>query len=141
MTTKNDRVWKEPELAKTFLENVRGAIPMASDQIDTMLRIIEAAAPHLKRFFDIGCGGGILGGAILERYPDAKGVFYDLSESMINSAKIRLKDTVRQPEFVVGDFQYSRWTDSVRPFGPFDAVVSGFSIHHQTDERKKGPYK
>jgi len=32
------------------------------------------------------------------------------------------------------------WVDAVRPFAPFDAVVSGYSIHHQPDQRKREVY-
>ena len=35
--------WHPPDLAAKFLQNVRGSIPLTIEQIDMMLRIIDAA--------------------------------------------------------------------------------------------------
>ena len=40
---RNDQVWKTEAVSNSFLEGVRGAIPLASEQIDVMLRIIRMA--------------------------------------------------------------------------------------------------
>ncbi len=42
--TKNDTVWQGADLAVTYLEGVRGAIPLTAEQIALMLRVIGAAA-------------------------------------------------------------------------------------------------
>lgn len=35
------QAWKTPELANKFLSGVRGAIPLANEQIEVMIRLIK----------------------------------------------------------------------------------------------------
>ncbi len=130
-------VWKNEELSKVFLEQVRGAVPFAAEQVEIMLRIIGTAAPRVRTFLDLGCGDGILGRSILSNCPAAKGVFVDFSETMISAAK---RKSGPNCEFVTADFGQAEWTEAVRNRGPFDVVVSGFAIHHQPDTRKRELY-
>lgn len=138
---RTDEIWKTEELSKTFIESVRGAIPLAAEQIDVMLRVIKATQPKVETFLDLGCGDGILGRAILQHYPEAKGVFLDFSESMLQAAKSHFKNTSANLEFVAQDFGEKQWVNSISEISPFDVIVSGFAIHHQPDERKKEIYQ
>jgi tRNA (cmo5U34)-methyltransferase len=135
-----DDIWKSAALAKTFLSGVRGAMPLASEQIEVMLRIISMAQPQLENFLDLGCGDGILGRAILAKYPQAKGVFLDFSEPMLEAAKIQVQDESTH-QFLLADFGNPEWTEALKADAPFDAIVSGFAIHHQPDDRKKEIYR
>ena len=38
------------------------------------------------------------------------------------------------------DFSSPAWTEAASAHAPFDLAVSGFAIHHQPDERKRGIY-
>lgn len=134
-----DRVWMNEGLSRLFLDNVRGAIPFAGAQIEAMMRVIEAALPEVVSFIDLGCGDGILGRAILERYPSAQGSFIDFSETMLNEAKKRYTGQGKA-EFIVSDFGKSRWVEDVKEGAPLNVIVSGYAIHHQPDERKKQLY-
>ena len=132
-------VWQRPDLAKLFLEDVRGGIPLAAEQIDVLLRIVRAAAPKIERLLDLGCGDGILGRTVMAEYPRAAGVFVDFSPSMIEAA--RQKADGRQAVFVIEDLATNRWTQSVADYVPFDLVVSGLAIHHLPDHRKRELYR
>jgi tRNA (cmo5U34)-methyltransferase len=138
---RNDVIWKSAEVSKDFLEGMRGAIPLAAEQIDVMLRVIDAAQPQLGNFLDLGCGDGVLAQAILTQHPDAKGVLLDFSEPMIEAAQIKLARQAANLTFLVEDYGSPEWVEAVRPFAPFDAIVSGFSIHHQPDARKREVYE
>lgn len=135
------KVWESEELAANFLAGVRGAVPLAGEQIDVLLRLLRLAQPQLGAFLDLGCGDGILGKAIYRAYPDARGVFLDLSETMLQAAKESLADAKQQPLFILEDFGCPQWVDAVKNEAPFDAIVSGFAIHHQPDERKLEIYR
>jgi tRNA (cmo5U34)-methyltransferase len=38
------------------------------------------------------------------------------------------------------DYGLASWTQPVEPWRPYDAIVSGYSIHHQPDTRKREIY-
>jgi tRNA (cmo5U34)-methyltransferase len=135
-----DQVWKAEELGKRYLEGVRGAIPWAQEQIDLLLRIATQAQPRVKRVLDLGCGDGILGRAVLARYPEAAGVFVDFSDTMLAAAREKMPARANAT-FLCQDYGKAAWVESVGRHAPFDLIVSGFSIHHQPDTRKKVIYK
>jgi len=137
---RNDTVWQSANVAQEFLEGMRGAIPLANEQLDVMLRVIRAAQPELKNFLDIGCGDGVLGRAILATYPNAQGVLLDFSEPMIEAARSKLAANGQPAKLLVQDYGSADWVKTIQADAPFDAIVSGFSIHHQPDIRKKELY-
>lgn len=136
-----DRAWQSSELANLYLDNIRGAIPLAAEQIEVMLRIANTRSAPVARFLDLGCGDGVLGLALLSRYPYAQGVFVDFSAAMLEACRHRLDE--RKVEALVLELDYGRtgWDAAVTCRGPFDAIVSGFSIHHQPDPRKRALYR
>jgi tRNA (cmo5U34)-methyltransferase len=138
---RQDTVWKSPEVVKTFLTGVRGALPLAREQIDVMLRLLAASGRPVERFLDLGCGDGILGAAVLEAFPKAHGVLADFSPAMLDAAKKRLAAHAARLRFVEIDYVQPDWVEVVNVGGPFDAIVSGFSIHHQPDDRKRLIYR
>ena len=135
------KVWKTQALAEHYLEGVRAALPLAAEQIDLMLRLAQAACPTVERFLDLGCGDGILGHTMLGQYPQAKGVFLDFSEPMLEAAQKRLASFSDQVTLIAQDYGNPTWVRHIQNSEPFDLIISGFSIHHQTDERKQSIYR
>ncbi len=140
MAAITDEVWKSSSLAAVYLEGIRGAIPLAQEQLDVMVRLLAGLDRPLRRFLDIGCGDGILAAAILNRFPEATGLLIDFSQPMLDAAQTRLVRYGDAAQVVNVDYGESKWTKSVAPNGPYDAIVSGFSIHHQEDTRKQEIY-
>jgi SAM-dependent methyltransferase len=106
-----------------------------------MLRLIAAHGPTVRHFLDLGCGDGILGAMILERYPTASGVLVDFAEPMLRIAGERLHDYTPNLHFLNLDYGDPRWIEVVRRHAPFDVIVSGYSIHHQPDRHKQRVYR
>ncbi len=131
-------VWQQQALAELFLDNVRGGIPLATEQIDALLRVIRHGTANVDRLLDLGCGDGILARAVLAQYPQATAVLLDFSEHMIEAAKQKTDN--QRASFVVQDLARADWTRSVSGDAPFDVVLSGFAIHHLPDERKRELY-
>lgn len=133
--------WQTENLAKTYLEGVRGAIPFAQEQIEVLLRIIKFFKPELNSFLDLGCGDGVLGKTLLANWPGSKGIFMDYSEPMLKAAEINCQQFKNQTLYIVQDFGNVDWLDKISKELPLDVVISGFSIHHQRDENKKRLYR
>ena len=138
---KKDTVWKDQTLVKNYLSGVRGAIPMANEQIDMMLRVISTLKPDgVKNFIDLGCGDGVLAEQILHAYPHAQGTLIDFSAGMLSAAEERMADFTDHLTLIELDYGDPTWTESVKDQS-YDLIVSGFSIHHQPDWRKHEIYR
>src|ERR1700693_3984101 len=120
----------EPFSGRGLSEGVRGAIPLAQEQIDILLRLITACGEPIRTFLDLGCGDGVLAAAIFQRYPQAQGVLVDFSAPMLEAARNRFADQNVSVRFANLDYGLESWARSVDEFGPFDTIVSGYSIHH-----------
>ena len=134
-----DEVWKLPAIVNRFL-SYRAAIPLAQEQIGVMMSILKTRAA-CENFLDLGCGDGILGATLLGEYPSAHGVFVDFSEPMLEQAREQLKEYADQLVFENLDYGDPAWIKKMQAYGPFDAIVSGYSIHHQPDIRKREVYE
>lgn len=135
-----DEVWKLPAIVNRFL-SYRSAIPLAQEQIGVMRSILKSREQPVEKFLDLGCGDGILGAAILGEYPSAHGVLVDFSEPMLEQAREQLKEYIHQLTFENLDYGNQGWVSRVQAYVPFDAIVSGYSIHHQPDARKREVYE
>ena len=133
-------VWKLPAIINRFL-SYRAAIPLAQEQIGVMISILKTREQPVESFLDLGCGDGILGAAILGEYPSTYGVLADFSEPMLEQAREQLKDYAGQLTFENLDYGDPAWVNRIQAHTPFDAVVSGYSIHHQPDDRKRSVYE
>jgi tRNA (cmo5U34)-methyltransferase len=138
MTT--DKVWKLPAIVNRFL-SYRTAIPLAEEQIGVMMSILGSRPEPVARFLDLGCGDGILSAAILGGYPSSHGVLVDFSEPMLEQARVQFAGYTDQLTFLNLDYGDPAWLTKINAYGPFDAIVSGYSIHHQPNERKPSLYQ
>jgi ubiquinone/menaquinone biosynthesis C-methylase UbiE len=135
-----DEVWKLPAIVNRYL-SYRAAIPLVQEQIGVMMSILKTREQPVQNFLDLGCGDGILGATVLGEYPSAHGVFVDFSEPMLEQAREQLKDYASQLAFENLNYGNPDWVDRIQSHGPFDAIVSGYSIHHQPDVRKREVYQ
>jgi ubiquinone/menaquinone biosynthesis C-methylase UbiE len=141
MVERTDQVWKTESLVAIYLEGIRAAFPLALEQIDVMLRLIAECGRPVRRVLDLGCGDGVLAAAIVQRMPRVEVVLADFSEPMLEAARKRFSATGAPAHFVLADYGVPSWTRSVAEWSPYDAIVSGFSIHHQPDDRKRAVYE
>ena len=134
-------VWKDKALVRTYLDGIRDAIPLAREQINVMLRLVESAAAPVQRFADLGCGNGLLSRALLDRYPGASATLVDFSQPMMEEARTLLAHYGTTCRLIDADLSAGEWVSSMANATPFDVIVSGYAIHHLTDERKRELYQ
>ncbi|MCC6418378.1 MAG: class I SAM-dependent methyltransferase [Gemmataceae bacterium] len=132
-------VWKERDVAAAFLNERSLLIPDRQRQLEVLLRVLRFAPQPPRRVLDLGCGDALLLATVLEAFPDAAGVALDFSPPMLEQARARLKGLGERAVVVEADLGTPAWLDTVR--SPFDAVISGFAIHHLPDDRKQTLYR
>ncbi|TLD42950.1 MAG: Methyltransferase type 12 [Candidatus Jettenia ecosi] len=86
------------------------------------------------RILDLGVGTGYLTHKLIETFPNARVIAVDAAELMIEKAKLRLKDHLKQITFQTSTFQ--ELPDKGATLSPMDVVVSSFALHHLYKEEK-----
>jgi SAM-dependent methyltransferase len=123
-------LWTEAGHATHYIEHRRD-IPHREEGYAAMLEFLPAS---VRRVLDLGTGDGYVLDALRRARPGLQGTAVDFSAEMLRRARDRFAG--------VGDVTVVEH-DLDRPlpdWGPFDAVVSAFAIHHVADTRKRALY-
>lgn len=91
------------------------------------------------RMVDLGVGTGYVSYRILETFPNATIIAIDAAELMIEKAKLRLKDYLKQITFKNLTFQ--SLLEAGETISDIDLVVSTFALHHLYREEKLKLFK
>ncbi|MGH2865421.1 MAG: class I SAM-dependent methyltransferase [Solirubrobacteraceae bacterium] len=127
--------WQQEELAASFAERRRILIPLLELQEEVFRRLFARSARSVGRFLDIGAGAGAISELMLDAHPEALGVLVDFSEPMLARAGVNLARHPGRSQILTGDLNGPSWRATL-PRGRYDAIVSGFAIHHLAPERK-----
>jgi SAM-dependent methyltransferase len=122
--------WQSEEHVAHYRDHQVAAIPHMAEADAVLLELLPS---RLRRVLDIGTGDGRLIGLIRDARAGVDAVGVDFSEPMLTAARERFEG---QAWFVDHDL-----IDPLPELGTFDAIVSGFAIHHLPDERKRSLYK
>jgi tRNA (cmo5U34)-methyltransferase len=129
--------WKDAEVARTFLDERRRAIPLVQEQVAMLLRLARRFAPQPARVADLGCGDGHLARAVLSEFPAAHALLMDHSDEMLRRAQDSMATFRGRFEIRLGDLSEPL---PAQADGPFDLIVSGYAIHHLPTARKRSLY-
>ncbi|NOV03022.1 class I SAM-dependent methyltransferase [Paenibacillus planticolens] len=127
----NDRITtKFNEIAEKYDSQRRKLIPCFDDFYGTAASLVQVntVSPYI---LDLGAGTGLLSSYILNRYPHAKLTLIDLSQGMLDIAKLRFGE--HNPNLTIQAGDYTAFESEE----PFDCVVSALSIHHLEDQAKQ----
>lgn len=114
---------------------MRKALPNYDDLFGSAQKLIPFAPAQPIEVLDLGAGTGLFSKNILEKYPRARFVLYDLADKMLEVAKERFRSCLSQFEFVIGDYRTLQVTHD------FDLVISSLSIHHLADGEKQSLFR
>lgn len=137
-----DRERKMEEIRANFTvgsdgydERIRKIIPRYDEMLEAMMACMRPLRGRKLRAIDVGCGTGAVSALLLRSHPDVELTCLDMTASMLDLAKERLKghDNVR---FVLADI-FDFGLD-----GPYDLVISSLALHHiVSDQDKKAVYR
>jgi tRNA (cmo5U34)-methyltransferase len=126
----NTNLWETPEHALDYLRRV-DTIPRRGEGEATLVDFIPTNA---RRILDLGTGAGRLLGIVKQARPEAHFVGLDFSQTMLGEVRKRFESDPKV-SFVEHNFE-----QILPDLGRFDAVISGFAIHHLVHERKRSLY-
>jgi tRNA (cmo5U34)-methyltransferase len=139
MATEEWSVWREEAVVKAFLEQRLCGLPQVEVQAEVMLKLLRKNREQLNSFLDVACGDGRLTELALRAFPEARGVGVDGSEAMLSRGRERLEPWAARITLRLADLTEDDWLAGLP--APFDAVLSGFAIHHLEDARKREIYE
>ncbi len=123
-----ETTWKDSEKVSEYV----GRMDRLSARAAGEAELVEVLPPTVDRLLDLGCGDGRLIELVLSARPGVgRAVGLDNSPPMLQLASQRFggDDRVAITEHDLGQ--------ALPELDPFDLVVSGFAIHHLSDERKR----
>jgi tRNA (cmo5U34)-methyltransferase len=124
-------LWSEADHALAYLQN-RKRIPRRDEGYRALLEFLP---DETHRVLDLGCGDGEIVGRVLDARPDADAMAADFSAEMLRIVRARFAGSER-----VTVVEHNLDEPLPESWGTFDAVVSGFAIHHVVDDRKRALY-
>ncbi|WCN38803.1 class I SAM-dependent methyltransferase [Aneurinibacillus uraniidurans] len=124
---------KFDEIASKYDEQRKKLIPCFDDFYSIAVSAAKTAndSPNI---LDVGAGTGLLSDFVMEKYPKASLTLVDISEKMLEMARVRF-EKYPNVTYIVDDYTKHDFTEK------FDVVISSLSIHHLTDMEKKNLYE
>lgn len=122
--------YSSPEYALAYLAK-SDAIPHRTEGESVVLELLSE---HVGRILDLGTGDGRLMALAKLARPKACGIATDISPTMLDKARLRFAGN---EDISIVEYDFN---NPLLNMGTFDAVLSSFSIHHVSDERKQALY-
>jgi SAM-dependent methyltransferase len=120
--------WGDPVRVDEYIDRVGTLAPRRAGEA----MLLDVLPARLDRLADLGCGDGRIAALVLEARPSVSEVVaIDVSMPMLTRARSRFADDARVT-LLSRDL-----ADDLTDLGAFDAVVSGFAIHHLDHGRKR----
>jgi ubiquinone/menaquinone biosynthesis C-methylase UbiE len=118
--------WNEPDYVRTWT-SADGLSELLRLPVQMMTALVaESGTPRLV--VDIGSGPGMVLAALLERFPDARGVWLDASAAMHDQASERLARFGARVRFIVASME--ELPDVGLPVGEVDVLTNARVAHH-----------
>jgi tRNA (cmo5U34)-methyltransferase len=121
------------EAAEEYDKQRRLLIPCFDDFYGTAVNWVNVNTKQ-PRMLDLGAGTGLFSSYVKSKYPDSRITLIDLSEKMLDLAKLRFSAN-EEIDYIIADYTSYPFEE------PFDAVISSLSIHHLPHEKKQSLFR
>jgi ubiquinone/menaquinone biosynthesis C-methylase UbiE len=109
--------------------------PNRHKMVDVALEILPFDPAATITALDLGTGTGFFTHRFLERFPQARVVSVDGSNSMVDLARARLGTVAARVDFRIGDFRQLQ--DLIPESTQGEAVFSSYALHHLNHGEKR----
>lgn len=129
--------WRDEQMVRRFTR-LRDYLP-GSESYEVLERLVADMPRSPRLIIDLGCGAGVLGAKLLERFGEARLVMVDYSPTMLDAARAHYGDDARITivEADLAVVSMSQLLGAAKP----DAVVSSFALHHLSRPRQQELYR
>jgi tRNA (cmo5U34)-methyltransferase len=110
---------------------MKKALPGYSDIFNIATQVVPFESNAPIRVLDLGAGTGLFSQHVLQKYPNATFVLWDLAVKMLDVTVQRFAEQADRFEFVIEDYR------NLQAIEDFDLVISSLSIHHLSGEEKR----
>ncbi len=121
------------QTAFNYDEQRKFFIPCYKDYYETSISFLSHCKNDFKSVLDLGAGTGLLTKYLYQKFPSAFFTLVDVSEQMLEIAKIRFKNQMNI-EYIISDYS------KTFPKQKFDLIASALSIHHLDNDSKMNLY-
>jgi SAM-dependent methyltransferase len=116
--------WQRFEDQQTF------HIPRREQRFVLMLELVaEVTGGAPRAILDLACGTGAISARAAPRFPDARLVALDVDPLLLAIGQHTLGDFDGRLSWLRSDLRGAGWADALRPFAPFDAVLTSTALH------------
>lgn len=124
--------WTEPPKVHEYVTRVGSLAPRRAGEAE----LLEALPGTVDSLLDLGCGDARLARLVAKAHPElTRATVTDSSEPMLELARCTVGS---DPRFSVHEHDLHH---PLQPLGMFDAVITGFAVHHVSDERKRSLFE
>lgn len=134
MEQPDNRAWQNAEHVRHYVERQKKSSPIEAELFAVVARLLRATYP-LELVLDLGCGAGRFGRAVMDVFDGVEVCFSDFSAEMLKAARQAVRQTPLAT-FVEADLTDLGWRNAFDGRS-FDAIVSGFSLHHLAEVRRR----
>ena len=121
--------------AEDYDRTRRRLVPGFDDFYRAAIDLIQFPRESALEVLDLGAGTGLMAAFIAYSFPNARITMVDISNEMLERARARFELAGPRFRFEVSDYGVDRIQEK------YDAIVSGLSIHHLSDEQKRSLFK
>ena len=126
--------WTEAD-SRIFLDIADVAVPGRREQMEVLLSLVPAQRDEAFAAVDLCCGEGAFSASLLERFPRARVLALDGSETMLDRARQRLARFSARARVLRFELAESGWLAQLP--APMRCAVSSLAIHHLDDNGKR----
>lgn len=120
---------KFDDIANNYDMQRKKLIPCFDDFYNISVSALECNS-EVPNILDIGAGTGILSEFTANKFPKANLTLIDLSDKMLDIAKIRFNNNTNI-KYITADYLSYNFNEQ------YDIIISALSIHHLEDHHKK----